>query len=169
MEQLDILAKQQVEKIQSELYVVSEGVNVGASKTRGRKLSKHILTKFFTNEAPKYQTLDAVKTALAAVYKQNNVEANSRVISSIISRYAKKVELANKKREPDQAQVKESFELDEKALTQQQQKKKEEIIKAMKKHIDRFKKKYGSDAERVMYATATQLAKEDTSIAPLDE
>jgi hypothetical protein len=39
-------------------------------------------------------------------------------------------------------------------------KKKEDIVKGMKKSKKDFKKRYGDDAESVMYATATKLAKE---------
>lgn len=163
MEQLDKLAEQKIQEIQQELY---EAVKSPESSPRGKKLSKHILQNWFANQASKFKTLDGVKAALAAVYKQNGVMANSKVISSIISRYAKKVAVAN---ERDPKKVSESFELDEAKLTQYQQKKKEEIVRAMKKHMDRFKGKYGSDAEKVLHATATQLARRDTSMAPLDD
>lgn len=162
MEQLDNLAESKVEEIRQELYEVKS-----YDKAHGHKLSKHVLQNFFTTQASKYQTLDGVKAALSAVYKQNNVDADSKVISSIISRYAKKVELANRRDPKDN--VSESFDLNEVKLSQQQQRKKEEIIKAMKKDIIKFRNRYGTDAEKVLYATATQLAKYDTSMAPLDD
>ena len=39
-------------------------------------------------------------------------------------------------------------------------KRKEKIVKGMKKDKKGFKQRYGDDAESVMYATATKLAKE---------
>jgi len=49
--------------------------------------------------------------------------------------------------------------LDEKKLTKPETKEKERIVKGMKKDKKGFKKRYGDDAESVMYATATKQAK----------
>jgi len=49
--------------------------------------------------------------------------------------------------------------IDEKTLTKPETKQKERIVKGMKKDKKGFKKRYGDDAERVMYATATKQAK----------
>ena len=48
----------------------------------------------------------------------------------------------------------------EKELTGPEKKEKEKIVKGMKKDKKGFKKRYGDDAESVMYATATKIAKE---------
>tara|TARA_B100000927_G_scaffold261026_1_gene230968 strand:- start:199 stop:2541 length:2343 start_codon:yes stop_codon:yes gene_type:complete len=48
-------------------------------------------------------------------------------------------------------------------LTKGEEKEKEHIVKGMKKNKDDFKKRYGDEAEAVMYATATKLAKEDNA------
>ena len=48
----------------------------------------------------------------------------------------------------------------ERELTKGEEKEKERIVKGMKKNKDDFKKRYGKDAEAVMYATATKMAKE---------
>ena len=48
----------------------------------------------------------------------------------------------------------------EKELTKPEKNEKEKIVKGMKKDKKGFKKRYGDDAESVMYATATKLAKE---------
>lgn len=48
----------------------------------------------------------------------------------------------------------------EKKLTEPEKKEKEKIVKGMKKDKKGFKKRYGDDAESVMYATATKIAKE---------
>lgn len=48
-------------------------------------------------------------------------------------------------------------------LTPAQTAKREEIIRAMKKRKDYYKKMYGRDAEQIMYATATKIAIKSTS------
>jgi hypothetical protein len=50
--------------------------------------------------------------------------------------------------------------IDERSMTEPEMKKKEEIVKSMKKGMQGFKDRYGSDAKSVMYATATARAKE---------
>ena len=47
----------------------------------------------------------------------------------------------------------------ERKLTKGEEKKKEKYVKGMKKAKDDFKKRYGDEAEAVMYATATKMAK----------
>ena len=54
--------------------------------------------------------------------------------------------------------VSETEELDEAKLTKGEKKEKEKIVKGMKKNKAEFKKDYGKDAEKVMYATATKMA-----------
>ena len=49
--------------------------------------------------------------------------------------------------------------VNERSLTKGEEKKKEKIVKGMKKKKDDFKKRYGDEAEAVMYATATKMAK----------
>ena len=51
-------------------------------------------------------------------------------------------------------------ELSERELTKSEKEEKEDIVKGMKKSKKDFKRRYGDDAESVMYATATKLAKE---------
>ena len=50
--------------------------------------------------------------------------------------------------------------IDEEKLTKAMKKEKEKVVKGMKKNKKDFKKRYGDDAESVMYATATKIAKE---------
>jgi len=52
-------------------------------------------------------------------------------------------------------------ELDERKLTKGEKKEKEEVVKGMKKSKGDFEERYGKDAESVMYATATKIAKEN--------
>lgn len=49
-------------------------------------------------------------------------------------------------------------ELEEAKMTKGEKKEKEKIVKGMKKNKAEFKKDYGKDAEKVMYATATKMA-----------
>jgi len=51
----------------------------------------------------------------------------------------------------------------ERTLTKPEKKEKEKVVKGMKKNKPDFKKRYGKDAESVMYATATKIAKEKKS------
>jgi len=50
--------------------------------------------------------------------------------------------------------------LQERELSKSEKKEKEKIVKGMKKSKKDFKKRYGDDAESVMYATATKIAKD---------
>ena len=50
--------------------------------------------------------------------------------------------------------------LNERKLSKGEEKEKEKIVKGMKKSKGDFKKRYGKDAESVMYATATKIAKD---------
>ena len=51
-------------------------------------------------------------------------------------------------------------EIDERKLSKGEEKEKERVVKGMKKSKKDFKKRYGDDAESVMYATATKIAKD---------
>ncbi len=51
-------------------------------------------------------------------------------------------------------------EIDERKLSKGEEKEKERVVKGMKKSKKDFKKRYGDDAENVMYATATKIAKD---------
>ena len=50
--------------------------------------------------------------------------------------------------------------LDERKLSKGEEKEKEKVVKGMKKSKKDFKQRYGDDAESVMYATATKIAKD---------
>ena len=54
--------------------------------------------------------------------------------------------------------------IEERTLTKGEEKKKEKNVKGMKKNKGDFEKRYGKDAEAVMYATATKNAKKNESI-----
>lgn len=50
--------------------------------------------------------------------------------------------------------------LNERKLSKGEKKEKERVVKGMKKSKKDFKKRYGDDAESIMYATATKIAKD---------
>ena len=59
------------------------------------------------------------------------------------------------------ADVREELEaIEERELSKSEKKEKEKVVKGMKKSKSDFKRRYGDDAESVMYATATKIAKE---------
>lgn len=62
---------------------------------------------------------------------------------------------------PDDQEVHEETDLSERSLTSSEMKKREDVVKGMKKNLSSFKSRYGKDAESVMYATATKMAKEE--------
>lgn len=56
--------------------------------------------------------------------------------------------------------------MSEEEMTAAQEKKREEIVKSMKKNMKGFKDRYGDNAEKVMYATATKQAmKEEAELS----
>ena len=58
----------------------------------------------------------------------------------------------------------EAFGLDERKMTDAEMAEREEIVKKMKPKLQSFKDRYGDDAEKVMYATATKQAMEEVEI-----
>ena len=56
---------------------------------------------------------------------------------------------------------KEENELEERSLSKAEEKDKEKYVKGMKKSAKDFKARYGDDYKSVMYATATNMAKEE--------
>jgi hypothetical protein len=59
--------------------------------------------------------------------------------------------------------------LNERPLTKGEENKKEKYVKGMKKNKDDFKKRYGKDAEAVMYVTATKNAKSESVVSIKDQ
>ena len=55
----------------------------------------------------------------------------------------------------------EDLELDERELSDKELKDREHNVKRLKKHLSKFKSRYGKDGESIMYAIATRDAKRD--------
>ena len=55
-------------------------------------------------------------------------------------------------------------ELDERKMTDGEKEEREEIVKKLKPKLQSFKDRYGDDAKKVMYATATKQAMEEVEI-----
>lgn len=141
---------------ESERYALAEAKKY--DKPHGAKLSHAQLNQFFNVEAPKYASLEQVEDALQSLYKKNNIEFTGQGLKQVISNYKKRVNLT---KQAQNKTVKESETIDEKQLSAEEMKKREEIVKSMKKNFKAFKRKYGSDAKSVIYATATSMAKKD--------
>ena len=80
--------------------------------------------------------------------------------SAEMKKAKKEAELQKKEAEAVKKVKKEEVVL-ERSLSSDEEDDKERIVKGMKKDKKGFKARYGKDAESVMYATATKLAKED--------
>ena len=137
-------------KLDAELFYVNEVKTY--DKPHGAKLSHAQLNQFFTSEAPKYDSLEQVETALKNLYKRSGIETTGQGLKQVISNYKKRVDLS---KQSQKRVVKES------TLSAEELKKREAIVKSMKKNFKAFKRKYGDDAKSVIYATATTIAKKD--------
>ena len=58
----------------------------------------------------------------------------------------------------------EEFGLDERKMTDGEKEEREEIVKKLKPKLQSFKDRYGDDAKKVMYATATKQAMEEVEL-----
>ena len=58
----------------------------------------------------------------------------------------------------------EEFGLEERKMTDAEMAEREEIVKKMKPKLQSFKDRYGDDAKKVMYATATKQAMEEVEL-----
>ena len=99
---------------------------------------------------PKEEMKQKLNTLLRKAINQGTVsqQEGSNYIKNRIAEYLDFV-----KKNPGQP-------LPERELTKGEEKEKERIVKGMKKNKSDFKDRYGDDAEAVMYATATKMAKE---------
>ena len=61
----------------------------------------------------------------------------------------------------DSQAVDEEFSVTERELTDAEEDEKEDVVKGMKKNKKDFKKRYGKEADDVMYGAATNIAKKN--------
>lgn len=88
------------------------------------------------------------KEALLLKQKEEMKARHAKADADYEARYGKKPSVC------------EETDLEEKALTPADVRQKEKVVKGMKKKLANFKAKYGDRAEQVMYATATNIAKQ---------
>jgi hypothetical protein len=96
------------------------------------------------------------KIASSAAKRYGSKQSGERVAGSILAKLRR-----------EECEILEDI-LDEKTLTSAETKKKEEIVKSMKKNLPAFRSRYGDRAKEVMYATATQKAKDVTEASTPD-
>ena len=89
--------------------------------------------------------------------KEQDVEKLSKILKIIAGKTIKT--RAGKRFTVSDEDIKEVLAVLERPLTKGEEKEKERLVKGMKKAKGDFKKRYGDDAEAVMYATATKMAK----------
>jgi len=100
-------------------------------------------------------------------YRGKNVAApktkEDEKMAQDVQDYRKK--MYNKKMKKEELNIEaafvEEFGIEERKMTDAEMAEREEIVKKMKPKLQSFKDKYGDDAEKVMYATATKQAMED--------
>ena len=113
----------------------------------GKKLSNSILSKFFKDQAPKLNSLQAVENALKGIYKQNGVEFTPKVISQIISSYKKKKDLTE-------------AELLEVTLSSKEKQEKDKLVISIKKNLKQNRQRYKDKEVASIQTLATALVKD---------
>ena len=113
----------------------------------GKKLSNSILSKFFKDQAPKMNSLQAVESALKGIYKQNGVEFTPKVISQIISSYKKKKELTE-------------AELLEITLSSKEKQEKDKLVISLKKNLKQNRQRYKDQELASLHTLATAIVKD---------
>ena len=90
------------------------------------------------------------------VNREEDVEKLSALLKYIAG---KEIKAKGKRFVVTKEDIQEALAVIERELTKGEEKDKEKYVKGMKKNKSDFKKRYGKDAEAVMYATATKMAK----------
>lgn len=130
-----------------ELYA-KDAINEVKTKdhAHGKKLPHSILQNFFRQDAPKYDSLSAVETALAVLYKKNGIEFAPSGLKQVISN-AKK-----------HSQLKEDT-LDEIALSSDEKLRKDKLVIKLKKNAKELRMRYKNKDESDIQLLAVSLAK----------
>ena len=90
------------------------------------------------------------------VNREEDVEKLSALLKYIAG---KEIKARGKRYIVTKEDIKQALAVIERELSKGEEKDKEKYVKGMKKNKSDFKKRYGKDAEAVMYATATKMAK----------
>ena len=113
-------------------------------------LKQNVLRTLKTRANNENGPFDTLHDAIAVTRRQGN--------ESVFDKFDK-LPLQEQLRIVNESDVLKKF--TERKLSKKEKNKKEEYVKGMKKSKKGFKKRYGDDAEAVMYATATKIAKEN--------
>jgi hypothetical protein len=168
---------QEIEKQQTEKKIITE------EKQKGGKLFSVISEKIEKLGLSKENSADVTNTVLDRLHKDTfsqlietyrksgfkglnesiSEEVDNETFTKEIKDQQENSEGKKKKKIADAAvgcvqKEEASEELEERTLTPEEEAKKEKIVKSMK--LPEFRKRYGEKGENVMYATATEKAKE---------
>ena len=113
----------------------------------GKIMSRSILSKFFKDQAPKLNSLQAVENALKGIYKQNGVEFTPKVISQIISSYKQKAKLTEE-------------ELMEVTLSSKEKQEKDKLVISLKKNLKQNRQRYKDNELADLHTLATAIVKD---------
>jgi hypothetical protein len=113
-------------------------------KPHGTKLSHKILDRFFTQTAPKLNSLAAVESALKALYKENGVPVEVSGIKQVISSYKKRLQ---------------EGELTEVALSSAEKKSKDKLVIALKKSAKEYRMRFKDEETADIHNLATAIVK----------
>ena len=130
--------------------------------------------QFFANQEQRAQRDRASMLSRESVFAKFDklpLEEQLRIVneSTVLEKWSKKykasINCSNPKGFSQKAHCagkkKKESKVNERPLTKDEKKDKEKYVKGMKKSKGDFEKRYGKDAKAVMYATATNMAKED--------
>tara|TARA_A100000172_G_scaffold42708_1_gene26171 strand:- start:82 stop:534 length:453 start_codon:yes stop_codon:yes gene_type:complete len=134
------------------------------TKTKLKQIIKEELQVVLTNEEVEEmfgeEVRDKVENMEEALGMDQEAQLSTKVIPLLMQIAGGNKNVASEMVDKLGGLISELPELDERKLTKGEKKEKEKVVKGMKKSKGDFEKRYGKDAESVMYATATKIAKE---------
>ena len=134
------------------------------TKTKLKQIIKEELQVVLTNEEVEEmfgeEVRDKVENMEEALGMDQEAQLSTKVIPLLMQIAGGNKNVASEMVDKLGGLISELPELDERKLTKGEKKEKEKVVKGMKKSKGDFEERYGDDAESVMYATATKIAKE---------
>lgn len=134
------------------------------TKAKLKQIIKEELQVVLTNEEVEEmfgeEVRDKVENMEEALGMDQEAQLSTKVIPLLMQIAGGNKNVASEMVDKLGSLISELPELDERKLTKGEKKEKEKVVKGMKKSKGDFEKRYGKDAESVMYATATKIAKE---------